>query len=99
MSTRNIHELLDEQDDKKIQKVVSQLFKIVGIKTEGMIDKNEFTKFLNYLCDDMGIENLNNEENDLLFQTLDADQSGALDENEIKDWLKKLLNNIVNDDN
>lgn len=94
----------DENEEKtvwkksKLSKVVEVFFSFVDVDKNEKVTKEEFSKLLTILCDDMGIENLTNEENELLFNTLDEDKSGTLEFWEVRDWVKQLFHNIVKEE-
>jgi Ca2+-binding EF-hand superfamily protein len=98
MSTRRILEILEDETDKKLAKVVDVFFTFVDTDKSSGIQKDEFCKLLTILCDDMGVENLTSEENELLFSTLDDDKSGNLDKKEVQKWIRKLFENIVKEE-
>ena len=96
MSTRQIVELLNDKD--KLEKVVKVFFDFVDTDKSGKIQKEEFSKLLTILCDDIGIEYLTREEVDLLFAKLDEDGSGTIELEEVNGWVKQLFEKIGNGD-
>jgi Ca2+-binding EF-hand superfamily protein len=98
MSTKRIKEILSDKTDTKLEKVVTEIFNLLDSDKNEKFEKEEFVKFLDILCDDMGIDNLTLEEHGLLFDKLDKDKSGTLEKNEVLEFIREFLEKIISQD-
>lgn len=95
MSTRRILEILDDKNGDKLENVVTEIFNLIDSDKNNTFQRDEFARFLNILCDDMGMENLTLEEHGLLFNQLDDDKSGSLEKKEVVKFIKGFLERFV----
>ena len=85
------------KDEKKFEVLTELAFKAVDKDGSGSIDQPELEKIMAQICMEMGAEIPSKEDVQEVLNDLDADGNKSIDKKEFKDFIKDILEGMIED--